>query len=129
MGLRTERDMLCKGGTTMSWARLVTMLIMLIALNSLNVGTLLAATYSVKAGGGGNFTTIQACANAAVAGDTCTVFAGTYAERPTLPASGTAGNPITFNVNSGDAVVVQGFVITSKSYITIGGPTTARSFE
>src|SRR5438477_11830884 len=88
-----------------------------------------AANFTVKAGGGGNFTTIQACANAAVGGDTCTVFAGTYAERPTLPHSGTAGNPITFSVNSGDPVVVQGFVITSHSFITIGGPTAATSFQ
>src|SRR5690242_7171969 len=37
-----------------------------------------AATLSVKAGGGGNYTTIQACANVAVAGDICMVYAGTY---------------------------------------------------
>src|SRR3989442_1414878 len=121
MGLRTERDMLCKGGTTMSWARLVTMLIMLIALNSLNVGTLLAATYSVKASGGGNYTTIQACANAAVAGDTCTVFAGTYAGW-TQSTSGSSGSPITFTANPGDSVTVTSQVtVTNTSFITING--------
>jgi hypothetical protein len=39
-----------------------------------------AATYAVKAGGGGNYTTIQACANAMSSGDTCVVYAGTYTE-------------------------------------------------
>src|SRR6185437_3103526 len=39
-----------------------------------------AASYTVKAGGGGNYTTIQACANAMSPGDTCTVYAGTYNE-------------------------------------------------
>jgi hypothetical protein len=43
-----------------------------------------ATTYAVKAGGGGNFTTIQACATAMAAGDTCTVFAGTYNENVTV---------------------------------------------
>src|SRR5260370_3048662 len=50
-----------------------------------------ATTYAVKAGGGGNFTTIQACATAMAAGDTCTVYAGTYNEIVTVPA-GTMGN-------------------------------------
>src|SRR5690349_2216338 len=39
-----------------------------------------AATLTVKSGGGGNFTTIQACATAMAAGDTCVVYAGTYNE-------------------------------------------------
>src|SRR5689334_1504382 len=63
-----------------------------------------AATYTVKVGGGGNFTAIQACANTAVAGDTCTVYVGTYNESPTLSHSGSSGNPITFTVNPGDTV-------------------------
>lgn len=88
-----------------------------------------AASYTVKAGGGGNFTTIQACATAAVAGDTCTVFAGTYPEYVNIPSSGTAGAAITFQVNSGDTVVVRGFTITGQNYITIGGGTMATSFE
>src|SRR5438552_2763784 len=36
--------------------------------------------YTVQAGGGGNYTTIQACATAMSSGDTCTVYAGTYNE-------------------------------------------------
>jgi len=88
-----------------------------------------AANYTVKAGGGGNFATIQACANAAVAGDTCTVYAGTYSETVTVPTSGTAGSPITFQVNPGDAVSVRGFSISNKNYITIGGSTTGTGFE
>jgi hypothetical protein len=87
----------------------------------------------VKAGGGGNYTTIQACGNSAVAGDTCTVFAGTYNEAPNLSTSGTGSNGvctncITFTVNPGDAVttqpwnvaasyvIIQGFTITDPSF-------------
>ena len=33
-----------------------------------------AATYTVKSGGGGNYTTIQACATAMAPGDTCVVW-------------------------------------------------------
>ena len=54
--------------------------------------------YTVKADGGGNYTTIQACASAMSAGDTCTVYAGTYSESPNIPA-GTAGNYKTITVN------------------------------
>ncbi len=84
-----------------------------------------ATTYNVKASGG-NFTSIQACANTAVAGDTCVVFAGTYNETPSLNKSGSAGSPITFSVNPGDCVTVQGFNINSGvSYIVIGNPSGA----
>jgi hypothetical protein len=79
-----------------------------------------AATYSVKSGGGGDYTTIQACANAAVAGDTCVVYAGTYDETPSLKTSGSPGSPITFAVNSGDCVTVTGFNLRSSSYVTLG---------
>ena len=40
--------------------------------------------------------TIQHAANQAVAGDTVTIMAGTYAERITFPNAGTVGAPITF---------------------------------
>jgi hypothetical protein len=43
-----------------------------------------AANYTVKPGGGGNYATIRACASALSAGDTCTVYAGTYNEDVTL---------------------------------------------
>ena len=86
-----------------------------------------ATNYTVKAGGGGNYTTISACSAAmsASGGDTCMVYAGTYNEKPTLKA-GTAGsgnwdqthaNVVT--VNPGDTVYVQGF--TMASYSTISG--------
>jgi hypothetical protein len=67
-----------------------------------------AANYTVKAGGGGNYSTIQACASAMSPGDTCTVFAGTYNETVTISA-GTAGNYKTLTVNTGDTVNVLGF--------------------
>jgi hypothetical protein len=77
-----------------------------------------ATTYTVKAGGGGNYTTIQACANAMSAGDTCTVYAGTYNENVTVSA-GTSGNIKTMTVNSGDTVNVLSFTI--NSYATVNG--------
>ncbi len=83
---------------------------------------LVATNYTVKSGGGGNFTTVQACANAAVAGDTCTAYAGSYAGW-TQKVSGSAGSPITFTVNPGDSVTITSTVnVTSTNYITIGAP-------
>src|ERR1051325_4938986 len=92
-----------------------------------------STNYAVKQTGGGNFTTIQACAYAAKPGDTCTVFANTaggstvYNEYVILypgggATSGTAGSPITYQVNPGDNVQMQGFNLYGRSYITIGGP-------
>ena len=92
-------------------------LLVLISLNLVLLGFRAeATTFTVKAGGLGNFTTIQACAIAAVAGDTCIVFAGTYNEVVTVPA-GTVGNYKTLTVNSGDTVNVYGFVINSHTKI------------
>ncbi len=85
-----------------------------------------AATYTVKAGGGGNFTTIQACAREAEPGDSCVVFAGTYDETPSLRTSGSAGSPITFTVNPGDCVTVTGFDLNAVSYVTLGTPNARR---
>src|ERR1035441_9908950 len=72
-----------------------------------------ASTYTVKAGGGGSYTTISACAAVAKAGDTCTVYAGTYSETVTPANSGSAGSPITYAVNPGDCVTVNGFALGS----------------
>jgi hypothetical protein len=81
--------------------------------------------YTVKAAGSGNFLTIQACALVAVAGSTCTVFAGTYAGW-TQAISGIAGLPITFTVNPGDTVVLTSPIGASNtSYVTIHGFTGA----
>jgi hypothetical protein len=78
-----------------------------------------ATTYAVKAGGGGNYTSISSCAAVAVAGDTCTVYAGSYSGW-TQPTNGSAGKPITFQANPGDTVTITGGVtISSRSYITI----------
>jgi|HubBroStandDraft_6_1064221.scaffolds.fasta_scaffold22148_3 hypothetical protein len=72
------------------------------------------ANFTVKSGGGGNYTTIQACATAMSAGDTCTVYAGTYNESPSVPA-GTAGNYKTITVNGSDVVIVNGFTLNSHT--------------
>jgi hypothetical protein len=78
-----------------------------------------ASSYTVKAGGGGNYTSISACAAAAVAGDSCTVYAGSYGGW-TQPTSGSAGKTITFTANSGDTVTITSNVdISSRSYINI----------
>lgn len=68
-----------------------------------------AANYTVKAGGGGNYTTIQACASAMAAGDTCTVYAGTYNENVSISA-GTAGNYKTVQANGSDIITLTGSV-------------------
>ncbi|HZQ21083.1 MAG TPA: hypothetical protein VFA90_20595 [Terriglobales bacterium] len=76
------------------------------------------ANYTVNAAGGGNYTTIQACASAISAGDTCTVYAGTYNEHPSIPA-GAAGSYKTITVNGSDTVTVQGFTI--SSHVKVNG--------
>ena len=70
------------------------------------------------------FCTIAAAAKKAVAGDTVTVNAGTYAGTSVNPTnSGTAGSPITFTANPG--VTINGgtraFALSSRNYITIRG--------
>jgi hypothetical protein len=86
-----------------------------------------AAVYTVMAGGGGNFTTIQACSSAAVAGDTCDVFTGSYSGW-TQNNSGGAGNPITFQVHAGQtATLTSGISLSGRSYITITGFTLSMS--
>src|SRR5882724_9067866 len=80
---------------------------------------LLATNYTVKSGGGGNYSTIQQCATAMASGDTCTVFAGTYNANVTVPA-GTAGNYKTITVNGSDVVSVTGS-FTLNSYTKVSG--------
>jgi hypothetical protein len=78
-----------------------------------------ATEYSVKLDGSGQFTTIQACANAARAGDTCVVYPGTYSERVETSAGGTsATNRIVFRAQG--AVTMRGFAIRNP-YITVEG--------
>lgn len=97
------------------------------AITSANQLWLSGAHYTVKAGGGGSFTTIATCiaAMSPSGGDTCTVFAGTYSETPTLKA-GTAGTGTwdqthanTVTVNPGDIVTAKAF--TMASYTTLNG--------
>ena len=79
-------------------------------------------TYTVKPSGG-DFTTISACAAAAVAGDTCLIYAGSYAGW-TQSTNGSATLPITFIANTGDTVTVtSGINVSSRSYIVISGLT------
>lgn len=82
-----------------------------------------AANYTVKAAGGGNYTTIGACAAVAVAGDTCTVYAGDYTAEGTITPtnSGSAGSPITFTVNPGDLVKITEFSLFTRTYIVLSG--------
>jgi hypothetical protein len=75
-----------------------------------------ATTYTVKAGGGGNFTSIQSCVNAMAAGDTCVVYAGTYSERVSVSAGG-SGSYKTVAANAGDTVNVLGFTINSHTRV------------
>jgi hypothetical protein len=75
-----------------------------------------AVNYTVKQAGGGNYTTIQACATAMAAGDTCTVYAGTYNENVTL-TNGAIGAYKTLQANPGDAVYVLSFTVNSHNKI------------
>ncbi len=84
-----------------------------------------AATYTVKAGGGGSYATISACAAVAVAGDTCVIYAGTYNETVAPANSGSAGSPITYSTNPGDSVTVTGWNLGTLSYIAIKGSSAA----
>ncbi|MHB8666778.1 MAG: hypothetical protein ACYC7B_04560 [Burkholderiales bacterium] len=90
-------------------------------------GPALATNYTVKAGGGGSFTTMSACAtqmstNGTGVSDTCTVFAGTYNESVTVPA-GSAGNYKIFTVNGSDVVSVLGFTLGSHNKLIGNCPT------
>ena len=80
-----------------------------------------AANYTVKAGGGGNYTTISACTSgmSASGGDTCTVFAGTYTESPSIKA-GTVGNYNVLTVNGSDIVSVVGTITINSHAKMIG---------
>lgn len=86
------------------------------------IPSLWATNYTVKSGGGGNFTTMSQCAsqmatNGTGVSDTCTVFAGTYNETVTM-AAGSASIYKIWNVNGSDAVIVNGFVGASHNKIT-----------
>lgn len=81
-----------------------------------------AVTHIVKQDGTGDYTTIQACADAAQPGDTCLVFSGTYSGF-TAPTSGSSGNRITFLADSSGAQpsITSNVTLNNRSYITIDG--------
>ncbi len=72
------------------------------------------------------YTTIQAAANAAQAGDAVVVFAGSYAGFSTA-RSGSADNFITFTHNGSDTVTVTGQVSVNNNYIALNGLTFTHS--
>jgi len=87
--------------------------------------TLAAPTGTVKTvkPSGGDYTSIQACANAASAGWTCEVYAGnsdTAIISISSSHAGSAGSPVTFIAH--DAVLVPGWSIgAGAAYITVEG--------
>jgi hypothetical protein len=81
-----------------------------------------AVTYTVKTDGSGDYTGIQACADAAQAGDVCEVYDGTYDESVSPPADGAAGSWITFRAAPGSSpVMTGGWDIEGRHYIVIEG--------
>jgi len=77
-----------------------------------------AAVYTVKTAGG-NFSSISSCAGTAVAGDTCEVYAGSWAGW-TQYKNGSSGNPITFKAHAGDTVnITSNITVNGRSYVTI----------
>lgn len=72
----------------------------------------------VVAASGGDYTTIQACADAVSAGDTCLVYPGTYAEHVHTDVDGTSGARVTFRAYG--TVTMQGFDI-NHAYTTVEG--------
>jgi hypothetical protein len=68
-----------------------------------------AATLTVRQNGTGNYTTINAAAQAAQPGDTVVISAGTYREMVTLPRGGTSDtNRIKFINAPGEVVKIKG---------------------
>ncbi len=78
-------------------------------------------TYVVKADGSEDFTTVQACANAAVPGDTCEVTAGTYAETLTPTVSGTYSQPIKIKAATGATVNLNTVNFDSVDFVYLEG--------
>ena len=67
------------------------------------------------------FLTIQQAANVAQAGDTVYVCGGTYRETVTMPRSGTANAPITFQPYSGQQVTITGLNVVNSGWTNDGG--------
>ena len=73
-----------------------------------------ATNRTVKAVGGGDCTVIQTCVNLMAAGDTTTVFVGTYNENVTISA-GSVGSYKTLTVNGSDVVSVTSVTLGSHT--------------
>lgn len=69
-------------------------------------------------GSGKTHPTIQACSDAASAGDTCLVYAGSYSS--VTPRSGSAGAGY-FTILAQEAATVAGFDVSGKAYVAIKG--------
>ncbi len=71
------------------------------------------------------YCTISKAASVAVAGQTVSVAAGSYAESVNVAHSGSPGSPIVFAADSGASVIVtggtNGFVVSGRQYVTISG--------
>jgi len=83
------------------------------------IGSAEAAEYTVKADGSGSFSSIQACANAAGAGDTCLVYGGVYDEH-VITASGGTGEDNRLVFRAAGVVTMKGFDI-RHPYVTVNG--------
>jgi cysteine-rich repeat protein len=94
--------------------------IRLVALLLLAAGSARATTYTV-APSGGDFTHVQAALDVAQAGDTVQVRTGVYAEKVTLPRSGTSGNPIVLRAFTGETPVLDGTGVQGDSMVLIEG--------
>jgi hypothetical protein len=90
-----------------------------VGVSVLSCGRAEAAEYAVKSDGSGQFTSIQACANAAHAGDTCVVHTGVYNEHVQTAAGGSSESVrLTFRTEG--VAIVQGFDI-KHAYVTVQG--------
>ncbi len=71
------------------------------------------------------YCTIDKAAENVSAGDTVTVFGGTYFDHVEITASGTSSNPITFQPAAGQIVTVRdqfrGFGVTDSNWVVIDG--------
>lgn len=78
--------------------------------------------YTVKAAGGGDYTTISGAEAVAVAGDIVEVYDGTYTESVTCTEDGTSDAWITFRAADGNSpVMTGGWNLDNRDYIEING--------
>src|SRR4030042_6605374 len=102
----------------------------LVVVLTISLPQLLAATIYYVHGATGNdsnpgtqslpWKTIQKAANTMVFGDKVIVKGGTYNERVSETSSGSSGNEIIYQVNTGETVTCKGFTI-SGNYVTVDG--------